>query len=185
MLNVFSLACCLAGTHLVASWGRRPTALVSQALLTICLFIISGLSKLYADNPTGASPALIYGNVAVIFLFQGFYSVAWTPLLYLYPSEIMNYSIRANGFALSAFALNAVAYVTRSKYLSELERGIDYLHFWDFRLVLVFLEPIGITNIGWKMYIINAGWDVIILFLIVSLLSVMFFRVISRDLRTS
>ena len=114
MLNVWCLACCLLGTHLVAHWGRRPTALVSQSLLTICLFIIGGLSKLYADNPAGASSALIYGNVAVMFLFQGFYSVAWTPLLYLYPPEVMNYSIRANGFAFSAFALNAVAYVSRS-----------------------------------------------------------------------
>ena len=60
--------------------------------------------------------------------------------------------------------------------LGEIETGIDLLtSFWDFRLVLVFLEPIGITNIGWKMYMINAGWDIIILFLIVSLLSVLFF----------
>jgi hypothetical protein len=44
-----------------------------------------------------------------MFLFQGFYSLAWTPLLYLYPPEIMNYSIRANGLAFSQFALNAFA----------------------------------------------------------------------------
>jgi hypothetical protein len=27
--------------------------------------------------------------------------------------------------------------------------------------------PIGITNIGWKMYMINAAWDVIFFVLIV------------------
>ena len=75
----------------------------------ICLFIIGGLSKMYADNPDTASKSLIYGDVAVMFLFQGFYSIAWTPLLYLYPPEVMNYSIRANGMALSAFLLNAFA----------------------------------------------------------------------------
>lgn len=64
---------------------------------------------MYADNPDGASSALVYGDVAVMFLFQGFYSIAWTPLLYLYPPEVMNYSIRANGMALSAFSLNAFA----------------------------------------------------------------------------
>jgi hypothetical protein len=26
--------------------------------------------------------------------------------------------------------------------------------------------PIGLTNIGWKMYMVNASWDIIILFLI-------------------
>lgn len=27
------------------------------------------------------------------------------------------------------------------------------------RLLLVFIMPIGIGNIGWKMYMINGGWD--------------------------
>lgn len=64
---------------------------------------------MYADNPDGASQSLVYGDVAVMFLFQGFYSIAWTPLLYLYPPEVMNYSIRANGLAVSALMLNGFA----------------------------------------------------------------------------
>lgn len=108
-MNVWCLACCLFGTQLAAKWGRKPTALLSEILLIICLFIIGGLSKMYADNPNGASQSLVYGDVAVMFLFQGFYSIAWTPLLYLYPPEIMNYSIRANGLAVSYFMLNAFA----------------------------------------------------------------------------
>ena len=109
VLNVWCLGCALAGTHLAAQWGRKSTALLSEALLVICLFIIGGLSKKYADGPDTASKSLIYGDVAVMFLFQGFYSIAWTPLLYLYPPEIMNYSIRANGLAFSQFMLNALA----------------------------------------------------------------------------
>jgi hypothetical protein len=96
-------------------WGRKPTALLSEGLMVICLFIIGGLSKVYADNPGGASKSLVYGDVAVMFLFQGFYSIAWTPLLYLYPPEIMNYSIRANGLAVSSLSLNAFAYVALSQ----------------------------------------------------------------------
>jgi hypothetical protein len=42
--------------------------------------IIGGLTKKYSSNPSGASQALVYGNVACIFLFQGAYSLAWTPL---------------------------------------------------------------------------------------------------------
>jgi len=142
VLNVWCLFCALAGTHLAARWGRKPTALLSQGLLIACLFIIGGLAKKYADNPTGASNGLIYGNVAVMFLFQGFYSIAWTPLLYLYPPEVMNYSIRANGLAFSQLMLNGLA------------------------LALVFVMPIGLTNIGWKMYMINGGWDIVTFFLI-------------------
>lgn len=109
VLNVWCLACSLLGTHLAARWGRKPTALLTQSLLVICLFIIGGLSKMYADDPEGASSSLIYGDVAVMFLFQGFYSIAWTPLLFLYPPEVMNYSIRANGVALSQLGLNTFA----------------------------------------------------------------------------
>lgn len=109
MLNVWCLGCALTGTHLAARWGRKATAILSQCLLVICLYIIGGLSKKYADDPDGASSSLIYGDVAVMFLFQGFYSVAWTPLLYLYPPEVMNYSIRANGLAFSSFVLNGFA----------------------------------------------------------------------------
>jgi hypothetical protein len=38
-------------------------------------------------------------------------------------------------------------------------------------MVLVFVMPIGLTNIGWKMYMINASWDIIIVVLIVRLRS--------------
>lgn len=106
---MWCLFCAIFGTQLVAQWGRKPTALLSQFLLIVCLLVIGGLSKMYADNPDTASNSLIYGDVAVMFLFQGFYSIAWTPLLYLYPPEVMNYSIRANGLAFSQFALNAFA----------------------------------------------------------------------------
>ncbi|KAK2594365.1 hypothetical protein QQS21_007925 [Conoideocrella luteorostrata] len=142
VLNVWCLGCCLVGTHLAAAWGRKSTALLSQTLLIACLFIIGGLSKIYADNPDGASKGLIYGDVAVMFLFQGFYSIAWTPLLTLYPPEVIDYPARANGVAFSQYTLNALA------------------------MVLVFVMPIGLENIGWKMYMINGSWDIITLLLI-------------------
>ncbi|KAI1130617.1 putative hexose carrier protein [Nemania abortiva] len=142
VLNVWCLACSLGGTHLVSRWGRKPTALVSQVLLFTTLFIIGGLTKAYNDNPEGASSSLIYGDVATMFLFQGFYSIAWTPLLYIYPAEVMNYSIRANGLAASTLFLNL------------------------FACVFVFIMPIGLNNIGWKMYVANGAWDVAIAVLI-------------------
>jgi hypothetical protein len=102
---------------------------------------------MYADNPDGASKALVYGDVAVMFLFQGFYSIGWTPLLTLYPPEVLNFSIRANGVAGTSFALNA------------------------FALVFVFIMPIGLANITWKMYFVNGSWDIIILGMIVGFCS--------------
>lgn len=51
--------------------------MLCQFLLIVTLYIIGGLSKKYADNDASgvtSSNALIYGNVACMFLFQGFYS---------------------------------------------------------------------------------------------------------------
>lgn len=158
---MWCLGCSLVGTHLAASWGRKSTALLSQTLLVICLFVIGGLSKIYADDPDGASKSLVYGDVAVMFLFQGFYSIAWTPLLYLYPPEVMNYSIRANGVAFSQLGLTAFAYVAFSMANSDMLIFVS--------CVLVFVMPIGLENIGWKMYMINGSWDIVIIILIVSI----------------
>lgn len=36
-----------------------------------------------------------------------------------------------------------------------------------FRLVFVFIMPIGLANITWKMYFVNGSWDIIILGMII------------------
>ena len=36
------------------------------------------------------------------------------------------------------------------------------------RCVMVTVMPIGLSNIGWKMYMINGSWDIVIFALIVS-----------------
>lgn len=109
VLNVWCLFCACVGTYGLTKWGRRPTAIASWSLLTICLWLIGGLTKVVAESPNGPSKSLSYGVVALIFLFQGFYSLAFTPLLYLYPGEVLNYSVRANGMALCQLMLNAPA----------------------------------------------------------------------------
>lgn len=109
VLNVWCLFCALAGTMLASNWGRKSLAILSQSCLTAFLLIIGGLSSKYAADPEGASNSLIYGNVACVFLFQGAYSIAWTPLATLYPPEIMNYAIRANGLSAAHLVQQALA----------------------------------------------------------------------------
>jgi hypothetical protein len=92
--------------------------LVSCVLMTIFIFIVGGLTKGEAvvllpredlvTNPSqitvefgsgSTNTSGIYGTVASIFLFQGSYAIGITPLTLLYPPEILNYAIRANGMA--------------------------------------------------------------------------------------
>ena len=45
ILNAFCLVCSIFGTYIIDVWGRKPTAVVSTALLTIFLFMVGGLTK--------------------------------------------------------------------------------------------------------------------------------------------
>lgn len=58
---------------------------------------------------TSTNASGVYGTVAAIFLFQGAYSFGWTPLLYLYPPEVLHYPIRANGMGVFQFSNNGAA----------------------------------------------------------------------------
>jgi hypothetical protein len=42
----------------------------------------------------------IYGTIAVIFLFQGFYAFSITPMTSLYPTEVSPFKLRATGIAI-------------------------------------------------------------------------------------
>ncbi|KAJ7812907.1 MFS sugar transporter-like protein [Mycena leptocephala] len=133
ILNAFCLLCALAGTYYVDRLGRKPTAIISISSLTVFLFLVGALTKTFGTNSTNTSG--IYATVAMIFLFQGAYSFGWTPLLYVYPPEVLNYAIRANGMGFFQFVLNGTA------------------------LMAVFAFPFALQNIGWKTYMINAAWD--------------------------
>jgi hypothetical protein len=91
ILNAFCLLCSLAGTWACAAHGRKPTAMISTALLTVFLFLVGALTKVYgtSENKSG-----VYGTVACIFLFLGSYSYGWTPVLYLYPPYVSSFRTR-------------------------------------------------------------------------------------------
>lgn len=140
ILNAWCLVVAICGTACLDHLGRKSVAIISTASLTIFLFIIGALTKVYGSSTNNSG---IYGTVAAVFLFQGAYSFGWTPLLYLYPPEVLNYPIRANGMGVFQFASNATA------------------------VLIVFTMSIAIASIGWKTYMINGAWDVVMLGLIV------------------
>jgi hypothetical protein len=76
-------------------------------------------------------------TVAVVFLFCGVYSVAWTPLATCYPPEVLNYTCRASGMAIFSFCA------------------------WSSVVFVSFIFPFALAGIGWKFYLVNAAWDVV------------------------
>lgn len=107
--------------------------------MVLLLVIICILSALFGD---GSNTSASYGNLAMIFLFSGAYALAFNPLTFVYPAEVMNFSQRAKGIAVGQMACYAFGFLNQ------------------------YTTPVAMNNIGWRYYAINAAWDVIICFII-------------------
>ena len=134
ILNAWCLVISIIGTSMANKLGRRNLAACSTSLLTLFIFLVGALTKLYGDSDNQSG---IYGTVAMIFLFQGAYSFGWTPLTVLYPPEVLSYSIRSAGMGLYTFLTNGLG------------------------LMVTFAFPFALDRIGWKTYMINGAWDVL------------------------
>ncbi|KAI1615026.1 MFS sugar transporter-like protein [Exophiala viscosa] len=134
ILNAWCLVISIIGTMMSDKLGRKTLAAISTAALTVFLFIVGAMTKVYGNSTSHAG---VYGTVASIFLFQGAYSFGWTPLTVLYPPEVLNYSIRSVGMAWYTFLVNGVG------------------------LMVTFAFPFALDAIGWKTYMINGAWDVL------------------------
>ena len=134
VLSVWNFFCAMGGTAFVEKLGRRTLINSSNILMVITMFMIGALIKYYSD---GSNLAGSYGTVAIIFIFYGSYSFAWTPLLTAYPPEVLSFPMRAKGLAALLFA--------------EYAAGV----------FVAFVIPFGITAIGWEFYMINGVWNVL------------------------
>ncbi|KAH6961938.1 MFS sugar transporter-like protein [Ilyonectria sp. MPI-CAGE-AT-0026] len=135
ILNAFCLVCALAGTFFADIVGRRPNALWSTGALTVCLYIVGALTKQYGTSDYVPG---IYATVAFIFLFMGAYSFGWTPLCYLYPPEVLNYAVRANGM------------------------GVFTSTMYGSGILLLFTYPFALEAMGWTTYMMNASWNILL-----------------------
>lgn len=134
ILNAWCLVIAVIGTSMANKLGRKNLAVFSTGFLTVFIFLVGALTKLYGDSDNKSG---VYGTVAMIFLFQGAYSFGWTPLTVLYPPEVLNYSIRSVGMGLYTFIVNGLG------------------------LMVTFSFPFALERIGWKTYMINGAWDVL------------------------
>jgi MFS family permease len=96
-LAVFNWVMAIGGALLVERLGRRPLWLISTAGMLVTWVIFTGLSGAFNSSQSASIGA---ATVAFIFLYNGFYDIAWTPLSYSYTSEVLPTSLRASGMAI-------------------------------------------------------------------------------------
>ncbi|KAK6380280.1 hypothetical protein LTS17_005469 [Exophiala oligosperma] len=116
----------------VEYFGRRTLLMTGTFGMGVCIYI---LGALLAVDPPSSRKSGELGNggramVAMVYVFQIFYSVSWGPLLWVYLGEIFPNRIREYGMAPCVAAC------------------------WAFNLLWSKVQPIAILHTGWKTWMI-------------------------------
>jgi hypothetical protein len=134
ILTSFTLVVALIGSWFADKTGRKKLCAYSLTGGLISLYILAGLTAKYG---TSGNKSGIYGTIAMIFVYNASYAWGITPLTVLYPPEVLSYDIRAVGMGIYTL-------VTK---LSG--------------LFVAMVIPFGMKAISWKVYIINASVDIL------------------------
>ncbi|WQF89767.1 Putative major facilitator, sugar transporter, major facilitator superfamily [Colletotrichum destructivum] len=121
--------------------GRRPLLLSMISVMAAVMAVQAALIY-QVQNATAIAKAAGIGAAAMLFVFQGAFTIGFQATVWVYPSEILPLRIRQLGSSISS-ATN-----------------------WLFNYMIVQITPISIDSIGWRTYIIfavlNATWVPII-----------------------
>ncbi|KAF8331378.1 general substrate transporter [Cantharellus anzutake] len=160
ILQIFNFVTAIIASFLTECVGRRVLFIISTAGMTLFYMSITICSAVYRnsvpfnhDGTIDIDPATgkpVKGNekaafmyITVVFLFNFFYTIAFTPLLVSYTIEILPYKIRAKGLAVMRLVSPAGLCITISLVFNK------------------YVNPIAFDALNWKYYIIYTIWDAV------------------------
>lgn len=139
MVTLWQYIVALTVTVIIDKFKRRTFFLVGSGGVVVTFIAWTIAAQQYLENNSIAAGRVV---LACIFIFQAFYTFAWTNLVVTYPLEIVTYQMRAKTWA----------FVLLTIQVASIFGG--------------YVNPIGLENIGWKFYIYYCVW-VTIIFIIV------------------
>lgn len=76
-----------------------------------CFIVVTALSAVFAEQGTKAA-----GNAVVpfLFIFFGFYAIAYTPLSIAYPVEILPFDLRSKGLSINLTTVFGAGFFNRN-----------------------------------------------------------------------
>jgi sugar porter (SP) family MFS transporter len=133
IIAIYNMIIATTASLFVEKAGRRPLflwstggMLASYAFLTVCY----GVYQTHTPAPAAAGRSVL----AFIFLFNGFYAIAYTPLLVSYTVEILPFFLRARGLAVMNFAVMSAIIFNQ------------------------YTNPIALEALHWKYYLVYTCW---------------------------
>ena len=127
ILQIFNFGAAVSAAFLVDRLGRKTLFIWSGIGMLVSFVIWTACSAVFAENGSKAAGVVV---IAFVFIFFFHYDIAYTPLLLGYPAEIFQYSLRSKGLT------------------------VDLLSVYGSLIVLAFVNPIALENIGWHYYIV-------------------------------
>ncbi|KAH7093644.1 general substrate transporter [Paraphoma chrysanthemicola] len=137
ILTVWNLVTSLGFSLLVNRFKRRTMFLASTASMLVCFIVWTGLEATFekqVDAGGSGSPAVGRAVLAMIFIYNACFNIAWQPLQVTYVVEILPYEMRARGLTLYNLFVSCALIFNQ------------------------YANPIGLTNIKWKYYIVYDVW---------------------------
>ncbi|KAH9919567.1 hexose transporter [Fomitopsis serialis] len=131
ILAIWNLVISIGASFLVDRVGRRPLFLLATGGSLVFFILQTICSAQYALHE---QPAAAHAVIAFIFLYYGFYDLAYTPLIVTYTVEIMPNSLRAKGLTIYSVGVS---------------------------LALIFnqyVNPVALQRLAWKYYIFYCCW---------------------------
>ncbi|KAJ5336640.1 uncharacterized protein N7506_004662 [Penicillium brevicompactum] len=137
LLTLWSMIWSLVFASLMNRFGRRTLFLISTGGILAVYIVWTALEATYEkttalDSEGGHGYAK--GVLAMIFLYNFFFSIGWTPLQVTYCIEILPFDMRARGLVLYNL------FVALAGIFNQ------------------YVNPIGVTNSKWKFYITYDVW---------------------------
>ena len=127
LLQIFNFLIAVFAAFLVDRLGRRTLFLWSGAGMLLSFIAWTAASGTFDKTSSSASGIVV---IVFIFIYYFHYDIAYTPLLFGYTTEVFPYGLRAKGLT------------------------VEMMSIYGSLVVLAFVNPIALDNIGWRYYIV-------------------------------
>lgn len=126
-LQIFNLFAAVFGSMMVERAGRRKMWLISACGMLVSYIIITACSAAYTEKGNKGAG---YAVMAFLFVYFGCYDIAFTGLAIAYPIEVLTFSLRTKGLAISLLSVSCALFFN------------------------MYVNPIALEHLAWRYYFV-------------------------------